>query len=88
MSINDRVMAINSHLNGNHGESMAPRTESEKPFAISNQWHSKPGHLRVIGVGAGAAGLLLAYKMQKDFTEYNLVIYEKYVSSQSQVFPI
>ena len=28
-------------------------------------------------VGAGAAGLLVAYKMKKNFTNYELVCYEK-----------
>lgn len=49
----------------------------EQPYAILPQWHSKPEKLRVIHVGAGAAGLLMAYKMQKLFTTYELVCYEK-----------
>jgi hypothetical protein len=32
----------------------------------------------VINVGAGATGVLMAYKMQKNFTEYELSFYEKY----------
>jgi protoporphyrinogen oxidase len=31
----------------------------------------------MIHVGAGAAGLLTAYKIQKMFSDYELVIYEK-----------
>ncbi len=46
-------------------------------YQIKEQWHSRPGHLRVIHVGAGAAGLLMAYKMKKDFQDYSLVCYEK-----------
>lgn len=46
-------------------------------YKIAEQWHSQPKHLRVIHVGAGAAGLLMAYKMQKDFQNYGLVCYEK-----------
>lgn len=46
-------------------------------YEITEQWHSQPKHLRVIHVGAGAAGLLMAYKMQKDFENYSLVCYEK-----------
>jgi protoporphyrinogen oxidase len=42
-----------------------------------DQWHSKPRHIRVIHVGAGAAGLLMAYKMKKMATDYELVCYEK-----------
>ncbi len=43
------------------------------------QWHSKTaGHnLRVVCVGAGAAGLLVAYKMKRGFKDYELVCYEK-----------
>lgn len=53
---------------------------SEKPvqdYKIKEQWHSKSQHLRVIHVGAGAAGLLMAYKMKKGFQDYSLVCYEK-----------
>jgi len=34
-------------------------------------------HIRVICVGAGASGLLLAYKMQRHFQNYELTVYEK-----------
>ncbi|KAF2845806.1 FAD/NAD(P)-binding domain-containing protein [Plenodomus tracheiphilus IPT5] len=34
-------------------------------------------HLRVIGVGAGASGLCLAYKLKHYFTDFTLNIYEK-----------
>ena len=46
-------------------------------YKIKEQWHSEPSHLRVIHVGAGAAGLLMAYKMKKEFANYDLVCYEK-----------
>jgi hypothetical protein len=46
-------------------------------YKIKEQWHSQSSHLRVIHVGAGAAGLLMAYKMKKDFENYDLVCYEK-----------
>lgn len=49
----------------------------DSSYHILPQWHSKPNHLRVICVGAGAAGLLVAYKMKKNFTNYDLVCYEK-----------
>ncbi len=51
----------------------------DSPYKVLEQWHSKPTHLRLIHVGAGAGGLLVAYKMQKQFTNYELVCYEKYV---------
>lgn len=47
-------------------------------FKVSNHYHSQPSKIRVICVGAGAAGLLVAYKMRKALTDYELVCYEKY----------
>jgi hypothetical protein len=55
--------------------------EVKEPFKLQDlhdQLHSKPGKLRVINVSAGVAGFLMAYKMQKNFTEYELTCYEKY----------
>ncbi|KAK0661784.1 putative sterigmatocystin biosynthesis monooxygenase stcW [Lasiodiplodia hormozganensis] len=34
-------------------------------------------HIRIIAVGAGASGLVLAYKLQRSFRNYSLTIYEK-----------
>ncbi|PPR07982.1 hypothetical protein CVT24_002694 [Panaeolus cyanescens] len=34
-------------------------------------------HIRIICIGAGASGLLLAYKLQRSFDKYDLVVYEK-----------
>lgn len=34
-------------------------------------------HVRIICVGAGASGLLLAYKLQKHFNNFSLTVYEK-----------
>ena len=34
-------------------------------------------HVKIICIGAGASGLLLAYKLQKHFNNYSLTIYEK-----------
>lgn len=34
-------------------------------------------HLNIICVGAGASGLLMAYKLQKHFTNFTLTVYEK-----------
>ena len=34
-------------------------------------------HVKIICVGAGASGLLFAYKIQRHFQNYELVIYEK-----------
>lgn len=37
----------------------------------------EPRRLRVIGIGAGASGLLLAYKIQRNFDNIELTIFEK-----------
>lgn len=63
------VSSDSKALNGNKGD---------VDYKIKEQWHSQPRHLRIIHAGAGAAGLLMAYKMQKDFEDYSLVCYEKY----------
>ena len=34
-------------------------------------------HVRIICVGAGASGLLFAYKLQRSFSNFDLTIYEK-----------
>lgn len=46
-------------------------------YSIEEQWHSKPRPLRIVSVGAGATGLLVAYKLKKEFENYELTIYEK-----------
>ncbi len=47
------------------------------PFGpILNHIHH-PRHMRVICIGAGLAGLCFAYKLQRSFEDYDLVIYEK-----------
>ena len=55
---------------------------NELNYKVQPQWHSKQGHMKVICVGAGAAGLLVAYKMKKNFKNYELVCYEKFVLSE------
>jgi cation diffusion facilitator CzcD-associated flavoprotein CzcO len=34
-------------------------------------------HVNIICVGAGASGLLMAYKLQKHFQNYSLTVFEK-----------
>lgn len=43
---------------------------------ISGPIHAER-HLRVICIGAGASGLLFAYKLQRSFTNFSLTVYEK-----------
>ena len=73
----DMRRTVNGETNGiTNGTT---KDTQESPYRVLEQWHSKPTHLRLIHVGAGAGGLLLAYKMKRQFTNYELVCYEKYV---------
>lgn len=45
---------------------------------IREQFHSEQQHVKIIHVGAGASGLLTAYKAKKYLRNYELVCYEKY----------
>jgi ribulose 1,5-bisphosphate synthetase/thiazole synthase len=49
-------------------------------YHILDQPHSKRCRMKIIHVGAGAAGLLTAYKAKKSLTDYELMCYEKSVS--------
>jgi hypothetical protein len=48
-------------------------------YRILQQYHSKPTKLRVACVGAGASGLCLAYKMEKNLVpgSWDLTLFEK-----------
>ena len=37
----------------------------------------KERHMKIICIGAGASGLLFAYKLQRSFNNFSLVLYEK-----------
>lgn len=52
----------------------APMTDAKK--RIAGPIHQER-HVKIICVGAGASGLLLAYKLQKHFQNFTLQIYEK-----------
>lgn len=59
---------------------MSPSAKTfDEPWQLLDQWHSKKSTIRMIHVGAGAAGLLMAYKMKRLMTDYELVCYEKCV---------
>ncbi|KAJ9612905.1 hypothetical protein H2200_002846 [Cladophialophora chaetospira] len=46
-------------------------------YSVEPHWHSQRRSIRIVCVGAGAAGLLVAYKLKKTFKDYELVCYEK-----------
>lgn len=61
-----------------HLQSPDTNGNSHEEYRPSSQYHSQPSTLRVICVGAGPAGLLVAYKMKQMFGDnYELVMYEK-----------
>jgi len=60
-------------------DDIVPRTggpSSDAETRLRGPLHAER-HVRVICVGAGASGLLLAYKLQRHFRNYSLVVYEK-----------
>lgn len=50
-------------------------------YQVLEQYHSQPRKIKIIHVGAGASGLLLAYKARKWLSNYELICYEKCASS-------
>jgi hypothetical protein len=46
-------------------------------YEVLDQYQSQPRPLKIIHVGAGASGLLLAYKARKQLRNYELICYEK-----------
>jgi cation diffusion facilitator CzcD-associated flavoprotein CzcO len=54
-----------------------PEVGEHLPNGLLNQWHSQPRKPRIIHVGAGATGLCAAFKMERQLTDYELVLYEK-----------
>jgi len=55
-----------------------PRTQAEQEALkrLAGPIHTER-HVKVICVGAGASGLLMAYKLQRHFTNFSLTVYEK-----------
>lgn len=55
-----------------------PLLESPPPvIEIIDEVHSTPDHIKIIHVGAGASGLLAAYKCQRQLKNFELILYEK-----------
>jgi hypothetical protein len=58
-------------------------TKFMREYKALSQYHSQPRKLKIIYVGAGASGLLLAYRAQRQLRNYELICYEKYARSSS-----
>ncbi|OJD29100.1 fad nad-binding domain-containing protein [Diplodia corticola] len=56
---------------------MAPSSRNDDPSPRADNPIHNPRPIHIIAVGAGPSGLLLAYKLQRSFTNYTLTIYEK-----------
>lgn len=72
----------NSETNGISGHGLPYPNgigHSNEPYHVLPQYHSKPSKLRVAGIGAGATGLCLAYKMERmlDAGSWELTLFEK-----------
>ncbi|KAI9758077.1 MAG: hypothetical protein M4579_003208 [Chaenotheca gracillima] len=67
---------IKLEVNGNPAVH-ASDTASDDFLNIPDVPHSDPAHIRIIHIGAGASGLLTAYKARKFLRNYDLVCYEK-----------
>ncbi|ORY06899.1 hypothetical protein BCR34DRAFT_489804 [Clohesyomyces aquaticus] len=52
------------------------RPETDAQHRLQGPIHAQR-HVRVVCVGAGASGLLMAYKLQRHFTNFSLTVYEK-----------
>ncbi len=59
----------------------SPSKSADAQNGTTNPWWDKPIHderpLKIICAGAGASGLLFAYKLQRSFNNFELIIYEK-----------
>jgi len=53
--------------------------DPKAPYEILQQYHSKPTKLRIACIGAGASGLCLAYKMERQMVpgSWELTLFEK-----------
>lgn len=49
------------------------------PYRVLDQYHSKPSKIRVAGAGAGATGICLAYKLERELEPgtFELTLFEK-----------
>lgn len=81
-STNGAVHAIDgeaipdTRLNGSEHANVNDSAKEDDPPRLKNPIHAER-HMRVVCVGAGASGLLIAYKLQRSFNNFNVVLYEK-----------
>ena len=56
-----------------------PHVPQNAAYTVLNQYHSKPTKLRVACIGAGASGLCLAYKMERQLVpgSWELTLFDK-----------
>lgn len=69
-------------MDSNHNTPATPQNDMSAPVApVRSSRLTKPVYderrVRVLCIGAGASGLLLAYKLQRSFENVDLVLYEK-----------
>lgn len=55
---------------------LATYPEADAQHRLRGPIHAQR-HVRIICIGAGASGLLMAYKLQRHFSNYSLQVYEK-----------
>ena len=65
-----RLRRVLAFMSQNGIFSQVPDFSAQKPI-------HEPRHVKVICIGAGASGLVLAYKLQRSFSNFELIIYEK-----------
>lgn len=62
-------------INGNAAPNGAP--SGAKAYRVLDQPVGARSRMKIIGIGAGASGLYLAYALERQMQDYELVIYEK-----------
>ncbi|KAF8226831.1 FAD/NAD(P)-binding domain-containing protein [Tricholoma matsutake] len=68
---NDHVSPVLSGVATN-----APAAHHDEGLRLQDHIY-KERHMKIICIGAGASGLLLAYKLQRSFQNFSLVLYDK-----------
>lgn len=66
-----------TRLEAGDGPNGAGHSGVAQNYKVLDQPHGAPSNFKIIGIGAGASGLYLAYSCMKRMQNYNLTIYEK-----------